>query len=245
MNTIEEYLDEIEPDEVVPSIGGTVTKIKVTDSLAKLILTDSEDEEISLLAKGEAAEKFAEISIDDKIILTSSGGKKASKGLVLKEKDDGGKYILVGSSANVSVTEANEEEEEEEDSDDDDSEEDEDTEEEEKPSSKRSNEVNKVDGYTKHPADNLIIGYTLDRAYIHAKILNVFDSLPDNPILREKSGELATSIHINLERTNLPPLPELSIKEKIEVINNLYSSKAPKGASKRSNKEEEEDEDDD
>lgn len=200
MKTLEQYIEDVEVGETVPSISGKIDTIKNPKegkTIQKVTISDDEDNAIDLWIKeGAHIDSDAEGQV---ISLTSSKGSSSSKGLTLKETKDEEPYILVDEHASITVGKKNPSKSKEiveEDSS-------EDSDEEEKPAKKKqSKEAPKRDSAEKQAVKK----YVTDRLAIYSFVkesvteINELTGI-DFPI--EKLAELTTSIHIELGRASI------------------------------------------
>jgi len=189
MKLISEYLDGIEPGEVVPSIKGIIIKIVPPSSKGIQYITIANP---GLDEDDVTADDFIKLAIsEDKwvaepeegnvlSIVSTAQKKQAAKGMVLKEGKNG-KYISVTSGASIeqseySVTESPAEE-------------------------------------AMTAADHVIDNYILDRLYIYSRV----DKLIGSNYPSDKAAELATAVHIEMSRRNIAPRPDDNQLERKKV----------------------------
>ena len=183
MKLISEYLDGIEPGEVVPSIKGIIIKIVPPSSKGIQYITIANP---GLDEDDVTADDFIKLAIsEDKwvaepeegnvlSIVSTAQKKQAAKGMVLKEGKNG-KFISVTSGASI-----------------------------------EQSEYSVTESPAEEPmtaADSAIDNYILDRLYIYGRCKRIVEQLDDS-LPFDKLPELATAVHIALERRNMAPRPD-------------------------------------
>lgn len=178
---IKDYIEGIEPDENVPSIKGIIRKITPPD--------DKKETQILKIQDIDGSE-FISLHIKDKalwvinpkcgniISLTSTGGgKKASAGLTLKQNKNNGIKYITVTNG-AAITMTEED-----------------------------LVTETVDEEPLTAADSAIDNYVLDRLYIYKRCSHLVKEIKDVMFPPDKIAELATAVHINLERSGIAPRP--------------------------------------
>ena len=183
MKTIAKYIDGYENDDVVPSIAGKIVKVVPIGEGVKnqrITVKDSEGEKINIQLRPDVALDEAEAGM--LFYATSSGGKEASVGITLKEKEDGTKYLVIRNGASVRVEEEG-----------------------------SVTETSKPkEGQKRKSTSQLTIeSYVLDRLFIYREVNSVIsefnDAYPDFKYPLDKASELATSVHIEIAKKGIAP----------------------------------------